>query len=370
MITIEITLQSRCTGCGTCKNICPEQAINMHENNEGFLEPFTDISKCIECEFCFKHCPVLMRQTINSNKMPKVYAAWSLNRQTRYNSTSGGVFTELAKAVINENGLVAGAKYNEEHLVEHAIINTVEDISLLQQSKYLQSDVRDVYVKIEKALKEKKQVLFVGTPCQCAGLKSYLNQESDNLYLCDFICRGVNSPLVYKKYLQELEQEYDSKVKQVWFKNKTNGWNNFGTKIIFENGREYFKDRDTDPFMFGYIKQNLNLYMRQCCGKCEFKGSARPVDITLGDFWGIELRGMDTEEDNGISAVLLQSGKGVSLFERIKEQIYFEEHTAQELAIGNVCLTESAVRSNGSKEFFEALRSQSFFESLNVLKVK
>jgi hypothetical protein len=200
-------------------------------------------------------------------------------------------------------------------------------------------------------------------------LKSYLGREFDNLYLCDFICRGVNSPLVYKKYLRELELRYGSAIKQVWFKNKTYGWNNFGTKIIFENGSEYFEGRDSDAFMFGYIKQNLNLYMRRCCGNCEFKGVNRPVDITLGDFWGIKLNGGERETSGGVSAVLIQSDKGRLLFDRIGERIFREEHTVEEVLKGNVCVTESSTRSEEkSKEFFERLNSKGFFEAIEAFR--
>lgn len=186
-----------------------------------------------------------------------------------------------------------------------------------------------------------KPLLFAGTPCQCAGLKAYLGKDYENLFLCDFICRGVNSPLVYLSYLRELEERYGSKVKRVWFKNKTFGWNNFATKIIFEDGQKYIADRETDPFMLGYIKSKTTLYMRDSCYQCRFKGIGRMTDITLADFWGVEKQYPDIDSYNGVSLVLIHTEKGNTIFNLSSKNISHLKANIVEALKFNICATNS-----------------------------
>jgi coenzyme F420-reducing hydrogenase beta subunit len=332
----------------------------MKADAEGFLYPSVEGGLCGSCSRCYSVCPALNSPGTDENETAfKIYAAWSLDGETRYNSTSGGIFTELAKAIIENGGCVAGAKYNANHLVEHTLIDKIDDIYLLRQSKYVQSETKDIFRKAGAKLEEGRQVLFSGTPCQCAGLRRYLRTEYKNLILCDFICRGVNSPYVYLKYLNELENRYNAGIKQVWFKNKTNGWNKFGTKIVFDNGQEYFKSRDDDPFMYGYIRKGLNLYMRPSCGICMFKGIHRPVDITLGDFWGIK-----TEPDHGVSMVMIHSGRGDVVFERIKSCIYSEERRIEDVLPYNRCLYEPAKPGKTRDNFWKDIRHKGFMQSV------
>ena len=367
--TVENMEKRLCAGCGVCANVCPNACISMNADTEGFVYPRVDASLCSSCEICTMHCPVLNPPKPYENQMdPQVYAAWSLDEEVRYNSTSGGIFTELAKTVLNQNGFVAGARYNDRHLVEHAVIDRVEDIPLLRQSKYVQSETKDIYTQVETALRTGRPVMFVGTPCQCAGLRVLLRKPYENLLLCDFICRGVNSPLVYLKYLEELECQYGSRIKQVWFKNKTYGWNKFGTKIIFEDGQEYFGGRDTDPFMYGYIKRGLNLYMRPSCGQCRFKGVKRSVDITLGDFWGVKLHGSSDNTDAGVSVLMIHSSKGQDLFKCLSNVIYFEKHTLEEVIMHNDCLINSPNIRKGSKDFYLELYDNGFNKAIKQLR--
>lgn len=357
-----------CTGCGVCMNACPNECITMEADEGGFLFPSVDMTLCSGCGKCAACCPVLNPPAVSEKQgEPNIYSAWSLDESIRYDSTSGGIFTELAKAVIQQGGYVAGAKYNEKHLVEHAIIMREEDIPILRQSKYLQSETKAIYKQIETLLQTEKPILFVGTPCQCAGLKVFLSKQYGNLILCDFICRGVNSPKVYLKYLEELELKFGSSVKRIWFKNKTYGWNNFCTKITFEDGQEYLGGRDTDPFMYGYIKQNLNLYMRPSCGDCKFKGIRRPVDITLGDFWGAGHE-HNSQKDYGISAVMLHSPCGMNWFYQIRDRLFWEKRKPEELLPGNPCLIKSAGLGNRSAEFYSMIDRYKFSEAVSRIR--
>lgn len=367
METVAKLEKGRCTGCGVCSNSCPNNCINMVADEEGFLYPKINGSFCDACGVCSMVCPVIYLPIyVNDSEGIKqqVYAAWSLDRETRYHSTSGGIFTELAKAVLHNGGAIAAAQYDAAHMVCHGLVENEENLSVLRQSKYAQSETKSIYQKVNTLLNSGRQVLFVGTPCQCAAMKRFADHR-ELLILCDFICRGVNSPLAYAKYLQELEMQHKSKIRRVWFKNKKYGWNAFGTQIEFKNGEVYFGGRDDDPFMFGYIKKGLNLYLRPSCGQCEFKGTIRPTDITLGDFWGVRLEKSMDDMKNGVSAVIIHTETGRRVFDKIRHAIFAEEHTIEQIVPGNLCLTSSAQRDEKrSKRFIDLLQAVPFSEAL------
>ncbi len=345
--TIQALPQKDCTGCAACANRCPADCISMRSDAQGFLYPVIDAHRCVKCGLCRAACPVLSTPPAGQKDgLPACYAAWSRDENIRFQSTSGGVFTHLAGAVLAQGGAVAGARYRADHLVEHALIFSEAELAPLRQSKYVQSETGLVYREIQRQLNRGRPVLFAGTPCQCAGLKAFLGRDCENLYLCDFICRGVNAPNVYLAYLRELEQRYGSPVKQVWFKNKTYGWNHFCTKILFEDGQEYLADRETDPFMLGYIKTRLSCYMRPSCYDCHFKGISRPVDITLGDFWGVEEQLPEINTQNGVSLVLIQSPKGQQLFSLASPKTDAYQADICKAIEHNKCATKSA--QNGS----------------------
>lgn len=362
MISIE---KEKCTGCGVCSNICPKNCINMVSDNEGFLYPSVDINYCINCGICEKTCPVLNGIKSENNPQPSAYAAWSLDEDIRFNSTSGGIFSELAKKIISDGGYVAGASYNNKHLVEHCMISDNDGIFLLRQSKYVQSSSGNIYKEIKDVLNMGKTVMFVGTPCQCAGLVSLLGRAYDNLLLCDFICRGANSPKAYTRYLESIENQYDSFIKKVWFKNKINGWNKFCTKIELENDMNYYADRYTDLFMVGYLKYNL--FMRPSCHGCKFKGFPRYSDITFADFWGVELENRNLDTDKGTSLVILNSQKGKSYFKQIEDNIFKEEKNLECAVRNNRCAVSSTTVGKYRDYFFENIDKLDFEEVMKKI---
>lgn len=305
-----------------------------------------------------KACPVLQKPGIMNKDINsvRVYAAWSKDKEIRFHSTSGGVFSELALSVLADGGYISGAAYAENYEVRHCIINNKSDLEMLRQSKYVQSDMNRVYKDIGTLLKQGEKLMFCGTPCQCQAVFQYCEEleiDTTKLYLIDFICRGANSPKVYTKFLKELEDEYQSIVSKVWFKNKTYGWNRFSTKIEFENGACYLKDRYHDTFIRGYIEENL--YIRPSCTDCKFKGFQRNVDITLGDFWGVQLENLSKESDGGTSMVMIHTEKGKKLWDTISNHIYYTEKTLEEVTAGNVCFMNSVKPGKHREEFMEAL---------------
>jgi len=337
----------------------------MQTDGEGFLYPSINFNACSLCNLCERICPSLSSLRNRNEYKPQIKAAWSLNEDVRFHSTSGGIFTEIAQSIIkNNNGYVIGARYTEDQLVEHYIIDTIEDIHLLRQSKYLQSNKTFIYKEIKKLLKNNKTVLFVGTPCEVSGLLNYLEKYYENLIVCDFVCLGANSPKVYLRYLNMLEKKYQSKVKKVWFKNKTYGWNKFCTKIEFENGDFYLQDRYSDHFMKGYIGLH-KLYMRPCCECCKYKSIPRISDITLADFWGIGDKDSSLDPDKGTSLIMINSKKGHFLFNSIKENIFNIDCELKDALVGNPAIFNSAKMDSKRKLFFQEIDFLEFDQLIN-----
>lgn len=354
-----------CNGCKVCKNICPTHAIQYEVDNEGFWYPKVNHKKCIECGLCIKKCP---NKTSISRKTqaPKIFAAWSKSSEIRLASTSGGVFYEMAKYTLKKDGYVVGCVYDNDFKgAHHTIIHSMDELNPLLVSKYVESDTEDIYPQVETVIKYGKPVVFVGSPCQAAGLISYLDKEYDNLIICDFLCRGANSPKAHKKYIEYLEKVYGGKIIHLRSKDKRNGWNRFGQSAIFSNGKEYFSSRDKDLRIVAYHQGNL--MMRESCHDCKFKKIPRVgSDITLGDFWGINPKEVKDVE-KGISVVMLNTEKGKQFFDKI--QVEKIEKTLKDALKGNIAIFESAARGKNRDCFLSELDSLPFDQLVAKYKV-
>lgn len=338
---VNIEDKRNCTSCGACYNVCPKNAIIMTEDKEGFKYPTIDKSKCIECNLCSKVCPIINKyedKRIYFEK-PEVMAAWSKDNHIRLDSTSGGIFSELAKKILSEGGYICGAIYDKDWTVKHILTNDINKLPEIRSSKYLQSDTNLVYREIKEKLLEGKTVLMCGSPCQIQGIHNYLGKEYENLVLCDFICRGMNSPKVFTKYIKSLEKRFKSKATQVKFKNKTFGWHNFSTRVEFENGKRYIESRYLDSYMIGYLQYNA--FMRPSCYDCKFKALPRVADITLADFWGIEKINKELDNDCGTSLVLINTNKGDKLFKSLKSSVQYTQVNSEKVFNDNVCMNDS-----------------------------
>ena len=248
---------AECTGCGACVSICPKQAIVMQPDTEGFLYPKVDGEKCISCDLCEKRCPA-------GREMPEHHArllgAQAKDEALRRQSSSGGVFTLLAREVIRRGGVVFGAAFGENMRVEHVGAFDETELSGMRGSKYVQSDATDAIGNAVSLLKREIPVLFSGTPCQINGLLAALgNTKSDKLLTVDFVCHGVPSPGVFASYLVELEKKHGSRVSAYTFRDKRLGWKNFSAVATFENGEEHAGTQTTEPYLYGFLQ---NLYLR------------------------------------------------------------------------------------------------------------
>ena len=355
---IKLTQKVDCCGCNACGDACVHGAISFKTDKEGFWYPEVDVEKCSDCGLCEAVCPMLHRQEKKSD-LPKVYGAYTKDEAIRLDSTSGGIFSELAMAMFEGNGMVGGAVYDEDHTVSQVITADKGRLPKLRSSKYLQSDAQDVYKQIQKELKAGNKVLFCGTPCQIHALKNFVNEKYQaNLTTIDFICRGVNSPKVWLKYMEMLERQFGSKAIEIKAKNKKWGWHRFSMRVNFENGKEYCQDRYTDLFFVGYLQAGN--FCRPSCYECQFKGFPQASDITFADFWGIESLDPSMDQDKGTSLVVINTEKGQRLFDSIRDRIIWKEYSADVLKIKQEANTSLTAGVDNRDAFFIALDEKPF----------
>lgn len=293
-----------CCGCSACAQRCPKHCITMQMDEEGFLYPFVDSSSCIECGLCEKVCPCINQGEKQSPL--ELVATYNPDIDVRQMSSSGGIMTMLADVVLKKDGVVFGARFNDLWEVEHGYTEKMEGISSFRGSKYVQSNIRNSYLEVEKFLKEGKNVLFSGTPCQVNGLNLFLLKDYSNLLTVAIACHSVPSPLVWKEYLKSLNLPSISGIN---FRDKRLGWENYGLSIEQTHGSNFFQEHSENPFMQLFLH---NLITRESCFSCPAKNGRSSADIILGDCWGAsQLLPNYTNDHKGISFVLSQSEKGV-----------------------------------------------------------
>lgn len=332
---INIKDKKNCCGCKACEIICPKNCIEMIVDEEGFWYPSIDKDKCVDCGICEKSCPVLNKASRKKSFDAKIYGAYSNNESIRINSSSGGMFSELATSVLEKNGAVFGCTMNDDFsFAKHIKVEDVDDLSKLQGSKYLQSDTNITFEEVKNCLQNGQKVIYSGTPCQIAGLKGYLKKSNTSdleLITVDFICHGVASSKIWSSYKENLEKVFKSKLKKVEFRNKTYGWKNFSLYCSFENQKTYKEKISDDLYLRGFVS---DYYLRQSCYDCQFKGDNIKSDITLADFWGIDKVNPKFNDDKGASLVVIHSQKGQQIFDEIidNEKItYFSENAEKGL---------------------------------------
>ena len=347
MITITDKLQ--CCGCSACAQRCPKQCISMQIDNEGFLYPQVDISKCVDCHLCEKVCPVINQYEARTPL--NVYAAKNSDDEVRNQSSSGGIFTLLAEQTIKDGGVVFGACWDKDWNVKHDYAECLDDLAKFRSSKYLQSVIGDTYIKAEQFLKASRKVMFTGTPCQIAGLKHFLRKEYDNLLTVEVICHSVPSPGVWQQYLttrlHTLKWE-KSDIRNISFRDKKTGWKTYSFVIENKDGNSFFELSSKNAFMRGFL---ADLYTRPSCHACPAKQLRSGSDITLGDFWGIESLMPEIDDDKGVSAIIVNSDKGKQVLHNINVEVHEVQY--DELTTRNPALVKSFPKTPKRTEFFK-----------------
>ena len=357
---ITISDKEKCTGCHACSTICPQHCITMGSDSEGFWYPKVDMENCVDCGLCEKVCPILHTHEVKNE--PQAYACYNKNVEVRMESSSGGLFTLIAEQVIDNGGVVFGASFDKDFLVVHSYLETKEELGKFRGSKYIQSKIGESYKQAKDFLKQGRQVLFTGTPCQIGGLKSYLEQDYDNLFYIDIICHGVPSPKVWKKYISYQENRVGSPTRRIAFRRKDEGWKRFSVSFLFNNDTEYLQTHDKDLYMQAFLK---NVCLRPSCYACNFKTLHRESDITLADFWSIQNVLPEMDDDKGTSLVLVNSDRGKLIFDQIKNKLSYEEVEINKAVICNSTAIKSVEQNPKREKFFEELDELSFDRLVN-----
>ena len=356
--------KKRCTGCGTCENVCSQNAIRMVESDRGFLYPAFDESLCIECGLCEKKCPLNVDTPVLEYKQ-RVYGAWSKDKKILKASSSGGVFVNLAKEVLKQGGVVCATRFENDFAgVIFDSCDCETDLSKFCGSKYIQSTPKIIYKDFKKYLINKRRVLFVGTGCQVAGLKSYLGKSDENLLCVDLICHGVPSPLVWRNYIAELTKKHNANgVKCITFRKKKPSWKEYSIYIEFDNGKKYEAKKTEDPYLIAFAKDYM---LRPSCEHCKYACVNREGDITLADFWGYRSFNYKTRnKEKGISCCIINSDKGMKAFNEIKNQLVVTDKNMEEAIRGNRSLVKPWSSNPQSEEFwklYEEKQNDALFE--------
>lgn len=357
--------ENSCTGCTTCAERCPQKCICMKPNDEGFLYPEIDKTACVECGLCEKDCPVL-HKPMRSHDKTVAYSAYSKDIDNRLSSSSGGIFSLLANEVLDDGGIVYGAAFDDCFNVHHIGVETKDELGKLRGSKYVQSNLDNVFYNVKIALDSGRKVLFSGVICQIAGLKAYLKCEYPNLFTVDVLCHGVPSPKLWRKYINYLEGIYGASVRRLSFRSKKYGWKTYSLSFAFSNNKEYTRIYNKDPYMQMYLQ---NICLRPSCYECRFNEIDRLSDITLGDCWGIGKTMPDMDDDRGTSVVLIHSENGKDYFDKIKQHLIIQESEVDNVLPPNFGGRQAVKPHKNRTEFFARLAKGESFEKLHSLVV-
>jgi coenzyme F420-reducing hydrogenase beta subunit len=360
---INIANKKDCCGCNACGDICGHDAISFVTDIEGFWYPEIDKDKCTDCGLCDRVCPIINIKDLKKNDLEQsvCYAAEHKNLEVVFDSTSGGAFSALADIMYREKGYVGGAIFNDDFSIRHYISNDKKDLPKLRSSKYAESDLTGFYKDVRRLAKAGEKALVCGCPCQMAALRAFLRKDYENLIIVDFICRGINSPKVWRKYLDSFEERYGSPVVYAKAKSKEYGWRNLTQKVILAGGKAVYETKDASNFTKGYL--HTNVYCRPSCYDCRFKGFPRMSDITLADYWGIEKFDKSMDKDLGTSLVMLNSRKGLAFFEKAKLRLNFIQTPFDAILGGNTALIKPLNPPLVNREmFFNDLDKMTFIE--------
>lgn len=354
-----------CVGCFACYNKCPKNAIEMKEDIYGFIYPTINDEKCIKCGLCQKVCPQLNKTILKFNNPKKVYAMYSKNNEIRKKSTSGGIATLLYKNFLKNGGIVYGvSNITEEEKFQFIRIdnNNIKKTEQLSGSKYTHAYINNVYSMLEKDLKENNEVLFIGTPCQVAGLKTYLNENYKKLLTVDLVCHGVSS----QKLLREDFESNGIKLEQL---SKINFRDNEGYKL-----KAYDKNNNIVIDKFARESYYYNAFLkgkilRENCYKCRYAKSERISDITIGDFWGLSKESkIYDDEKKGISLVMTMTEKGEQYIKKIFSEVNVEERSLEEAKKGNAQLNHPLEQNKSYQKFLNNYPKMGYKKTMQELE--
>lgn len=367
---LEVIEKNKCCGCSACFSACGHQAITMQLDSEGFEYPIINQEACVDCGLCQSVCPVLQYENrmdirVKNSDVQIGFSARNKNYSQRLVSSSGSIFPPIAEWILDNNGLVVGAAYDNDFNVVHKFVESKAKLCALQGSKYLQCKAdNETFKYIRKELKNGRKVLYSGMACQVEGLKSFLRKDYDNLYTIDLICMGIPSYVVWQKYLAAFFG--DEKIKSINFKEKSIGWDTFTFRV--DTDKRIFKERGMHNL---YLRSMfLSWNMRPSCFQCPFKKAKRISDFTLADAWGVYHSTPDINDNKGLSSVIVHSNKGLELWNILKDKIDSVQVSIDNIAAGNSNLITNKPQTGDRKLFFETLNVNSKEAFLNLCSIR
>lgn len=341
------TLANRdiCTGCMACMNACAKGALSFVKDNEGFLQPYVDTNKCVECGLCERTCPEIQGKYHLNTLSVDVYAGW--NKTDRRISSSGGAFSSIARYVLDKGGYIYGATLDEKLICKHIEVDDIDGLKKLRGSKYIQSYIGMVYKEVKRHLLCDQYVLFTGTPCQVSGLKSYLGKDFEKLITIDLICHGVPSQEVFSSYIAKLEKRLgmaENETVQNYEFRRRDGWG-FAPSVTTTMNKSFPLYGIDSLYMSAFDKAAI---FRKSCYTCHYAQTARVGDFSIGDFWGLGHQGIPFKHDmtKGVSLLIVNSDKGRKVFESLGDDDIYEKRSLEEAAAGNHNLTKVSRRPN------------------------
>ena len=358
-----LAAKNYCSGCTACYSVCPKSAIVMRADTEGFVYPTVDAAKCVECKLCEKACPSLNRE--QPREPIVVYAAQAKDDDLRMKSSSGGVFSLLARKVIEHGGIVFGAGFDlRDWHVQHKPASNEEELGELRGSKYVQSEIGDTFAAVRRELEKSRKTMFVGTPCQVAGLRKYLLLSlppalQDNLLLVDVVCHAVPSQLAWRKYLDGKVAKYGhgTYINHISFRKKDFGWKRYALALDFANGKGYRGPLGEDSFLNGFLAE---LFSRPSCHCCSCRELRSGSDLTLGDYWRVGDRFTSMDDDIGTSLLIVNTRRGEALLELISEELEMSKSTFEDAKVVNPSIVKSKMPNEKRDWFFSALQKLEF----------
>lgn len=317
---LDLTDAAYCCGCTACTAVCQKNCIEMQFCANGFMYPSLNSRECINCHACEKVCPILNKSDFDSDTA-YIYACQNKDEDIRKKSTSGGLFSVIAEAIIQKGGIVWAAGFDESLTVIHKEACSVSELDGMWGSKYVQSDLRGAFKNITEKLKKGFTVLFAGTPCQIEGLLNCVPEKLQSaLYTLDFVCYGVPSPILYKRWIETIIKKHKIKVININFRDKKYGYSGVNCRLVLENGTVLEDKLETKSFLKTMFSK---ICLRMSCYDCFCRGKAKRSDFTLGDMWDVGLYSKEMDDDKGTTRVQINTEKGKQLFDSLNNIVKF-----------------------------------------------
>lgn len=355
---ISLVERRKCTGCMACEQICPKNCIKQKKDNLGNVYPDINRNDCIECGKCMSVCPELNRKKEFKN-IKKAYAVWSLNSDSRFSSASGGAAAEFYTTALEEDYWICGAEYIDKFHVVHTLSKDAANIERYKQSKYVFSELNDMYKSIKQKLNDKEKILFISLPCKVAGLLSYLGKTYENLITVDIVCHGTPSYQQLWEHILAVDKTGKAAKLRLRYENE------FAFQLTSKNDKEvYIKVGRQDTYLAAFLE---GLSYRLSCYECTYAKSERISDISICDFWGLGVEiSFDHPYSGAVSAVLINSKQGECFFEKCKGRMFVEERPVWEAVKGNAQLNHPTPMHTKRRQFEEEYLNRGFEDAVKI----